>query len=83
MTRSRFTYDRSLQNDVADVLAAARARAHAVTQLDILDTVCRDLIDLFVDVDVTFDADRWARRARHREGRHVPAEIQPQEGHHG
>lgn len=66
---SRFTYPRSIQNDVADVLASVRAMCNS-TELRAVDLVTKSLIELFHEHDPTFlsRADEWARRARYRHG---------------
>lgn len=66
---SQFTYPRSLQNDVADVLATVRAHVNS-DGLDVLDLVAKHLIELFYEHDPTFlsRADEWGRRARYQYG---------------
>lgn len=60
-TPSRFLYDRSLQRDVAAVLADARSRCWCEPQLIMLDRIIDDLVEQFAD-DRSFDADDFARR---------------------
>jgi hypothetical protein len=66
---SRFVYPRSIQNDVADTLAIARARVN-LDGLAVLDLTIKLLIDTFVEHDESFahHADAWATRARYRVG---------------
>lgn len=63
---SRFTYPRSIQNDIADVLATCRTRVGPAGN-DAIDVVTKELIELFFEHDDTFlsRADAWARRARY------------------
>lgn len=64
--RSRFTYPRSIQNDVADTLASCR---HAVgaDQLWVIDLITKSLLDTFFEHDPAFvsHVDAWASRARY------------------
>lgn len=66
MPASQFTYPRSLQSDVADVLATVRASLMP-DETRVLDLVTKHLIELFYEHDPTFlsRADEWGRRARY------------------
>ena len=60
---SRFLYDRSVQRDVAAVLADMRA--YFPHDHHVIDGLSKHLLDLFAD-DPNFDVDDWCRRARYR-----------------
>lgn len=62
--KSRFTYDRSLQRDVAAVMAGVRSLYVFTRDLAVLDHVCWELADMFA-ADSTFDADDFLSRCRH------------------
>ena len=61
MIRSKFVYDRSLQRDVASVLASVRHSCTYELELAVVDRVCEQLADLF-GVDSTFDAEDFLSR---------------------
>jgi hypothetical protein len=69
MPASRFTYPRSIQNDVADTLASCRVMVN-VDQLEVIDLVTKSLLDTFFEHDPAFSShvDEWARRAKYQVG---------------
>lgn len=60
---SKFLYERSVQRDLARVLADMRARCTFTLELQLLDALIKDLADLFSE-DPTFDVDDFCRRCR-------------------
>lgn len=81
---SRFSYDRNLQGDVADVLAAMRVECYADCQLAMLDHTILALADMFGDGQPTFDGDAFARRSNAHHGRLPPLDLstnQRRQGH--
>lgn len=82
--RSRFTYPRSLQNDVADTLASCR---HAVSADDlwVIDLITKSLFETFFEHDPGFasHADAWADRARYRIGTPRPLTNHQGDQRHG
>lgn len=65
MKRSRFVYDRSLANDLADILASARANTWCDPQRFSLDLVIRAFMDIAYESDQQFDTEHFARRAKY------------------
>jgi hypothetical protein len=62
-------YSRSLQQDVARVLASARQVAFIEPQRVVLDVVIENLMETFTEADRLFDAHRFASLARYRQDR--------------
>ena len=74
--RSKFVYDRSITNDLADTLAAARAHAWCEPQQIILDWVISSFAEQAYQHDPTFDIDAFLDRARFAFGR-LPVAAPP------
>lgn len=75
MKRSRFVYDRSISDDLAAVLSAARVNTWCEPQLITLDNIIRDFADCAAEHDHHFDVERFCARASYMHHR-IPV------GHH-
>lgn len=69
MRVSRFVYDRSIVNDLADTLCAARANCWCEPQHLTLDWIIRSFTDQAFEHDPTFDVEAFATRAHFGFGR--------------
>lgn len=78
MKRSRFVYDRSVTDDLARVLAAARAASWCEPQLITLDWVVREFAEEAYEHDPNFDVDRFTNLSRYGFGR-LPVAASPME----
>lgn len=66
---SRFVYDRSVTDDMACVLAAARCNVWCEPQRIILDVLIRDFMDVAFEHDQEFDTERFATKALYQHDR--------------
>ena len=64
MLRSRYVYERSIVNDLADLLALLRADCSTQAGQQMLDRIIVGFMDVAFDHDSTFDTERFASRAR-------------------
>lgn len=77
MRASRFTYDRSVTDDMADVLASVRANCWSEPQRLILDTIIREFMDVAHEHGNDFDTERFALRAHYARDRAPVARTDP------
>ena len=64
MLRSRYVYQRSIVNDLADLLASLRAQCTTQAGQQMPDQIIVGFMDVAFDHDPSFDTERFASRAR-------------------
>lgn len=77
MRASKFTYDRSVTDDMADVLASVRSNCWSQPQLVVLDLIIREFMNVAHEHGSDFDTERFAERARYAMDRAPLARTDP------